>query len=131
MPCVIFRWSPILVSIVFVTMKSNLGQCLFTLDDAFFPTAYGRKRFLDCVWVRLLPIRPKDHMQKRSYLTRSPHYPWEERHNLENMGESVAHRSKRLHTREDNIMPVVHGWILWQDYAVVWYIYDNLPYVRC
>ena len=31
--------------------------------------------------------------------------------NLEDMGEIVAHGAKRLHTREDNIMPVVNGWI--------------------
>ena len=29
--------------------------------------------------------------------------------NLEDMGEVAAHRAKRL--REDNIMPVVNGWI--------------------
>jgi len=31
--------------------------------------------------------------------------------NFEDMGEAVAHGAKRLHTREDNIMPVVNGWI--------------------
>ena len=31
--------------------------------------------------------------------------------NLEGMGEAVVHRAKSLHTREDNIMPVVNGWI--------------------
>ena len=72
MPCVISRWSPDLVSIVFVTTESDLDQCLFTLDDAFFPTAHEGKRFLDCVWVRLL----KDHMQKRSHLMCSPYYLW-------------------------------------------------------
>ena len=40
----------------------------FTLDDVFFPAVHGGKRFLDCVWVRLLPIGPRDHMQKMSYL---------------------------------------------------------------
>ncbi|KAL0007386.1 hypothetical protein SO802_008888 [Lithocarpus litseifolius] len=47
-------------------MESNPGQCPFTLDDMLFPAAHGEKRFLDCVWVRLLPMRPKDHMQERS-----------------------------------------------------------------
>ena len=76
MPCVISRWSPLdLVSVVFVTMELDLGQCLFTLDDAFFPATYRGKRFLDCVWVRLLPMGPKDHKQKRSYLTHSPCCP--------------------------------------------------------
>ena len=31
--------------------------------------------------------------------------------NLEGMGEAVVHRAKSLHTREDNNMPVVNGWI--------------------
>ena len=31
--------------------------------------------------------------------------------NLESMGEAVVHRTKSLHTRKDNIMPVVNGWI--------------------
>ena len=31
--------------------------------------------------------------------------------NLEGMGEAAVHRAKSLHTREDNIMPVVNGWI--------------------
>ena len=31
--------------------------------------------------------------------------------NLESMGEATIHGAKSLHTREDNIMPVVNGWI--------------------
>ena len=31
--------------------------------------------------------------------------------NLEGMGEAAIHRTKSLHTKEDNIMPVVNGWI--------------------
>ena len=31
--------------------------------------------------------------------------------NLESMGEAAVHGAKSLHTREDNIMPVVNGWI--------------------
>ena len=38
--------------------------------------------------------------------------------------------AKNLHTKEDNIMPVVNGWIPWSVYVVVWYICNNLPYVR-
>ena len=49
--------------------------------------------------------------------------------NLEGMGEAAAHGAKRLHTRDDNIMPVVNGWIPWLVYVVVWYICDKLPYV--
>ena len=37
--------------------------------------------------------------------------PMEGEKNLEGMGEVVVHRAKSLHTREDNIMPVVNGWI--------------------
>ena len=82
MPCVISRWSLDLVSVIFVTMESNPNQCPFTLDDAFFPAAHGGKRFLNCVWVRLLPMGPRDHMQERSYLTRSLYCPWGERKTL-------------------------------------------------
>ena len=74
--------TPDLIFVVFVTMESNLGQCPFTLDDAFFPTAHGGKRFLNCVWVRLLPMGPRDHMQERSYLTRFLCCPWGERKTL-------------------------------------------------
>ena len=35
-----------------MTTESDLGQCLFTLDDAFFLVAYRGKKFLDCVWMR-------------------------------------------------------------------------------
>ena len=31
--------------------------------------------------------------------------------NLEGIGEAAIHRAKSLHTREDNIMPVVNEWI--------------------
>ena len=31
--------------------------------------------------------------------------------NLEGMGEVAVHGAKSLHTREDNIMPIVNGWI--------------------
>ena len=31
--------------------------------------------------------------------------------NLEGMGEAAVYRAKSLHTREDNIMPIVNGWI--------------------
>ena len=46
------------------------------------------------------------------------------------MGEAAVYGAKSLHTREDNIMPVVNGWIPEPVYVVVWYICDNLPYVR-
>ena len=31
--------------------------------------------------------------------------------NLEGMGEAAIYRAKSLHIREDNIMPVVNGWM--------------------
>ena len=31
--------------------------------------------------------------------------------NLEGMSETVVHGAKSLHTREDNIMQVLNGWI--------------------
>ena len=31
--------------------------------------------------------------------------------NLESMGGATVHGTKSLHTRKDNIMPVVNGWI--------------------
>ena len=49
--------------------------------------------------------------------------------NLENIGEAAVHGAKSLHTREDNIMPVVNRWIPSPIYVVVWCIGDNLPYV--
>ena len=130
MPCVISQWSPDLVSVVFVITESNQGQYPFTLDYAFFPAIHGGKRFLDCVWVRLLPMGPREHMQERSYLTCSLCYPWGGEKNLEGMGEAVVHGAKSLHTRENNIMPVVNRWIPWPVYVIVWYICDKLPYDR-
>ena len=37
--------------------------------------------------------------------------PMEGEKNLEGMGEAAVLGAKSLHTREDNIMPVVNGWI--------------------
>ena len=31
--------------------------------------------------------------------------------NVEGIGEVAIHGTKSLHTREDNIMPIVNGWI--------------------
>ena len=31
--------------------------------------------------------------------------------NLEGMGEAAVHGAKSLHTKEDNIMPIVNWWI--------------------
>ena len=56
--------------------------------------------------------------------------PMEGEKNFKSMGEAVVHEAKSLHTKEDNIMPVLNGWIPWPIYVVVWYICDKLPYVR-
>ena len=37
--------------------------------------------------------------------------PMEGEKNLEGMGEAIVHGANSLHTRDDNIMPVVNGWI--------------------
>ena len=49
-----------------------------------------------------------------------------EEKNLKGMGEAAVHGTKSLHTRDDNIMPIVNGWIPWPVYVVVWYICDKL-----
>ena len=61
---------------------------------------------------------------------RSPCCPLGERQKLECMGEVATYGAKRLHTREDNIMPIVNEWIPQPVYMVVWYICDKLPHVR-
>ena len=37
--------------------------------------------------------------------------PMGEEKNLEGMGKVTVHRVKNLHTRDDNIMPIVNEWI--------------------
>ena len=37
--------------------------------------------------------------------------PMEGEKNFKSMGEAVVHEAKSLHTKEDNIMPIVNGWI--------------------
>ena len=84
---------------------------------------------VDCVWVSLLPMGPRDHMQEVLFDALFL-LPMGGEKNLEGMGEAAIHGTKSLHTREDNIMLVVNGWIPWSVYMVVWYIWDKLPYVR-
>ena len=50
---------------------------------------------------------PKDHMQREVLFDAFSLLPMGGEKNLEGMGEAAAHRAKRLHIREDNIMPVV------------------------
>ena len=57
---------------------------------------------------------PRDHMQEKSYLILFDAlslWPMGGEKNLEGMGEAAVHGAKSLHAREDNIMPVVNGWI--------------------
>ena len=49
----------------------------------------------------------------------SPYYLWGVRQNLEGIGEATTHGTKRLHTKEDNIMPIVNGQILEGTYFYV------------
>ena len=48
--------------------------------------------------------------------------PIEGEKNLEGMDEAAIHGA--------NIMQVVNEWIPWPVYVVVWYVCNNLPYVR-
>ena len=54
----------------------------FYFEWCILPCYPWGKRFLDCVWMRLLPMGPKHHMQKMSYLTRSTCCPERERKTL-------------------------------------------------
>ena len=97
MPCVISQWSTNLVSVVFVTTKSDPGQCPFTLDDTFFPIVHGGKRFLDCVWARLLSmVSMPFHFRWRVL----PCCPWGEEVPWLCVGEAAVHGAKRPHARE-------------------------------
>ena len=76
------------------------------------------------------PMGPRDHMQERSYLTHSLCCPWGERKTLKvwvrllSMGPRVCIQERTISCQ------------LWmggspdQSMWVVWYICDNLPYVR-
>ena len=86
------------------------------------------KRFLDCVWVRLLPWG-QETTCKRGPIWRTLCYPWG-REKLWGYGWGCCPWAKSLHTKKDNIMPVVNGWISRLVYVVVWYICDKLPHVR-
>ena len=119
MPCVISRCSPDLVSVVFMTMELDLGQCPFTLDDAFFPAPHGGKKFLDCVWVRLLSMEPKNHMQKRSATHGGREKSWRYGWGCYPWGQESTYQRGQYHASCE-----------WVDPLVVWYICDNLPYVR-
>ena len=92
-------------------MESDPGQCPFTLDDAFFPIAYGGKRFLNYVWVRLLSMGAKRPHAKEILFDAFSLLPKGGEKNLKGMGKAIVHGAKSLHTREDNIMLVVNGWI--------------------
>ena len=38
--------------------------------------------------------------------------PMRGKKNLEGMSETAIHGAKSLHSKEDNIMPIMNGWIL-------------------
>ena len=52
------------------------------------------------------------------------------RQNLESISEVVVLGTKRLYTRDDNIIPMVNEWIPLLVYVVVCYLCDKLPYAR-
>ena len=125
MSCVISRWSPDLVSIVLV-FKS-------------MPFHFGWRVLPCCPWGEEVPWLCVD--EAAAHGAKRPHprevlfdalslLPMEGEKNLKGMGEAAIYGAKSLHTREDNIMPVVDGWIPWPVYVVVWYLCDKLPYVR-
>ena len=130
MSCVISRWLLDLVSIVFMTTESNQGQCPFTLNDAFFLTVHrGEEVPWLCVGEAVAYGTKRPHAREGLFNALSL-LPMGREKNLKGMGEVTVHAAKSLHTKEDNIMPVVKGWIPWPVYMVVWYIWDKLPYVR-
>ena len=59
----------------FRSVPFHFGWCVL-------PCCPWGKRFLDCVCERLLPMGPKEHMQKRSYLMHSLYCPWGKRKTL-------------------------------------------------
>ena len=92
-----------------------------------------------CPWREKVPWLCVD--EAATHETKRPHakevlidvfslLPMGEGQNLKCMGEVATLRAKRLHTREDNIMPIVNEWIPWPVYMVVWYICDKLSYIR-
>ena len=121
-----------------ITRFGFRSVCDNGIRSRLVPFHFGWHILPCCPWGEEVPwlcvgevatMGPKDHMQKKSYLTCSPCCPWE-RQNVESMGEAAAYGAKRLHTTEDNIMPIVNGWIPWPVYVVVCYLCDNLPYIR-
>ena len=54
---------------------------------------------------------PKDHMQREVLFDAFSLLPMGGEKNLEGMGDAAVHGAKSLHTRKDNIMSVVNGWI--------------------
>ena len=65
------------------------------MDDAFFLAVHRAKR---------------PHAREVIFDTLSL-LPMGGEKNLEGMGEAAVHGAKSLHTRENNIMPIVDGWI--------------------
>ena len=81
------------------------------MDDAFFLAAHGVKRFLDlCVGEAAAHEAKRPHAREVLFDALSL-LPMGGEKNLEGMGEAAVHGAKSLHTREDNIMPIVNGWI--------------------
>ena len=130
MPYVIFRWSPDLVSVVFVTIESKSRSVPFHFGWRVLPYClWGEEVPWLCVGEAAAHGAKRPHARKVLFDTLSL-LPIGGEKNLEGMGVAAIHGSKSLHTRENNIMPIVNGWIPWPVYVVIGYICDKLTYVR-
>ena len=100
------------------------------MDDTFFPAAHGAKsphaREVLFDSLSLLSMGREKNLEGMGeaavHGAKRPHakevlrdafflLPIRGRQNLEGMGEATVHGAKRLNTKEDNIMPIVNGWI--------------------
>ena len=129
MPCVISRWSPRFGfrSLCDYRIKSRLVPFHFGWRFPCYPR--GKDVPWLCVGEAATHGAKRLHAREVLFDALSLLSTGGEK-NLEVMGKAAVHGAKSLHIREDNIMLVVNGWIPWSVYMVVWYICDNLPYVR-
>ena len=106
-----------------ITRFGSRSLCDNGIKSRLMPFHFGWRNLPCCPWAK------RSHANEVLFDALSL-LPMGGEKNLEGMGEAAVYRAKGLHTRVDNIMPVVNGWIPWLVSVVVWYICDNLPYVR-
>ena len=130
MPCVISRWSPDF------RFRSHCDNGIKSRSVPFYfgwrvlPChSWGEKVPWLCVGEATAHGAKRPHAREVLFDAISL-LPMVGEKKLEGMGEAAINGAKSLHTKKDNIMPVVNGWIPWPVYVVVWYICDKLPYVR-